>query len=147
MTDDDYEVGYGKPPVATRFRPGQSGNPNGRKRKPKPQTALKPIFREVLEEAVTLNGRKYTPMQVVVRSLMNKAMKGDLRAIKTIFEMEKELGLDKPQGRSGVLKVTRVPPELRKQWAEMQQAKFRGEDPEGLAALDANLPESERGRY
>ncbi|WP_449473962.1 hypothetical protein [Sphingobium chungangianum] len=120
MTDDDYEVGYGKPPVATRFRPGQSGNPNG---------------------------RKYTPMQVVVRSLMNKAMKGDMRAIKTIFEMEKELGLDKPQGRSGVLKVTRVPPELRKQWAEMQQAKFRGEDPEGLAALDANLPESERGRY
>lgn len=77
----------------------------------------------------------------------DKAMKGDMRAIKTIFEMEKELGLDKPQGRSGVLKVTRVPPELRKQWAEMQQAKFRGEDPEGLAALDANLPESERGRY
>ena len=29
---DDYKVGYGKPPVATRFRPGQSGNPNGRRK-------------------------------------------------------------------------------------------------------------------
>ena len=25
-----YEVGYGKPPVHTRFRKGQSGNPSGR---------------------------------------------------------------------------------------------------------------------
>jgi hypothetical protein len=145
--DDDYKVGYGKPPVATRFKPGQSGNPAGKKKKPKPQTSLKPVLKEVLEEPVTLNGRKYTPMEVVIRTLMNKAMKGDMRAIKTIVEMEKELGLDKPQGRTGVLKITRTPPELRKQWAEMQQAKFRGEDPEGLAALDANLPESERGRY
>jgi len=145
--DDDYKVGYGKPPVATRFKPGQSGNPAGKKKKPKPQTSLKPVLKEVLEEPVTLNGRKYTPMEVVIRTLMNKAMKGDMRAIKTIVEMEKELGLDKPQGRTGVLKITRTPPELRKQWAEMQQAKFRGEDPEGLAALDATLPESERARY
>ena len=25
-----YEVGYGKPPQATRFQPGKSGNPKGR---------------------------------------------------------------------------------------------------------------------
>ena len=80
--DDDYKVGYGKPPVATRFKPGQSGNPAGKKKKPKPQTSLKPVLKEVLEEPVTLNGRKYTPMEVVIRTLMNKAMKGDMRAIK-----------------------------------------------------------------
>ena len=28
----DYEVGYGKPPVNTQFKPGQSGNPKGRPR-------------------------------------------------------------------------------------------------------------------
>ena len=27
-----YQVGYGKPPVHTRFRKGQSGNPGGRPR-------------------------------------------------------------------------------------------------------------------
>ena len=26
----NFEVGYGKPPAKTRFRPGQSGNPKGR---------------------------------------------------------------------------------------------------------------------
>lgn len=30
--DRDYDVGYGKPPKANRFRKGQSGNPKGRKR-------------------------------------------------------------------------------------------------------------------
>ena len=34
MADDkdkrDYEIGYGKPPKQTRFKPGQSGNPRGR---------------------------------------------------------------------------------------------------------------------
>ena len=29
-TDRDYDVGYGKPPKATRFRKGQTGNPKGR---------------------------------------------------------------------------------------------------------------------
>jgi len=28
----DYAVGYGKPPVGTRFQKGQSGNPEGRPR-------------------------------------------------------------------------------------------------------------------
>jgi hypothetical protein len=34
----DYEVGYGRPPVHTRFPAGKSGNPaGGRKRRPAPQ--------------------------------------------------------------------------------------------------------------
>ena len=28
----DYEVGYGRPPTHSRFRPGQSGNPAGRRK-------------------------------------------------------------------------------------------------------------------
>jgi hypothetical protein len=30
MTKPCYDVGYGKPPLHTRFRKGQSGNPKGR---------------------------------------------------------------------------------------------------------------------
>ena len=29
-SETPYEVGYGRPPSATRFQPGQSGNPKGR---------------------------------------------------------------------------------------------------------------------
>ncbi len=32
MKDED-EIGYGKPPVATQFSKGKSGNPKGRPRK------------------------------------------------------------------------------------------------------------------
>ena len=30
--DNDYEVGYGRPPHHSRFKKGQSGNPTGRRR-------------------------------------------------------------------------------------------------------------------
>jgi hypothetical protein len=36
----DYEVGYGRPPKATRFKPGQSGNPRGRPKGAKSIPAL-----------------------------------------------------------------------------------------------------------
>lgn len=36
--EDTYPVGYGKPPVATRFQKGQSGNPKGRAHKVKEST-------------------------------------------------------------------------------------------------------------
>ena len=32
---DDGQVGYRKPPVHTRFKPGQSGNPKGRPKGPR----------------------------------------------------------------------------------------------------------------
>lgn len=31
--DDEGRVGYGRPPKHTQFKKGQSGNPNGRRRK------------------------------------------------------------------------------------------------------------------
>ena len=40
MADDngkDAGVGYGRPPQATQFKKGQSGNPRGRPRKPRGQ--------------------------------------------------------------------------------------------------------------
>lgn len=30
---EDYQVGYRKPPTATRFKKGKSGNPSGRRKK------------------------------------------------------------------------------------------------------------------
>jgi hypothetical protein len=39
MTKPCYDVGYGKPPLHTRFRKGQSGNPKGRSKGTRTQLA------------------------------------------------------------------------------------------------------------
>lgn len=44
---DDYEVGYKRPPVHSRFKAGQSGNPRGR-----PKKVKEPDNRSALERAV-----------------------------------------------------------------------------------------------
>ena len=38
-----YEVGYGRPPIESRFQPGQSGNPKGRRKR---QRNLKTVVQE-----------------------------------------------------------------------------------------------------
>src|SRR5260370_31334050 len=53
----DYEVGYGKPPLHTRFKKGQSGNPRGRPRGAKNFTSL---VSDALDQrvVVTENGKR-----------------------------------------------------------------------------------------
>ena len=81
----EYEVGYGKPPVATRFKEGRSGNPN--RRPPKkfaqelnPGKILQLVDNE--EIVVKINGkRKSMPKaEIYFRQLFTKAIKGDLTA-------------------------------------------------------------------
>lgn len=53
----NYDIGYGKPPKASQFKPGKSGNPKGR---PRSSRNLKTDLEEELFEvmAVTERGRK-----------------------------------------------------------------------------------------
>lgn len=88
----DYEVGYGKPPAATRFAPGKSGNPKGRPRgsksRPKPpalnEERMKSILMQEAYRTIKVNesaGQVSIPMaQAVIRSLAVNAVKGNQRA-------------------------------------------------------------------
>ena len=57
MTSPPYDVGYGKPPVETRFRKGQSGNPKGRG---KGGRNFATVFMAAMSQSVTIteNGRR-----------------------------------------------------------------------------------------
>jgi hypothetical protein len=85
-----YEVGYGKPPAATRFKSGQSGNPLGRAKgshapsRSLNEERLKSIILDEAYRTISVNdanGSMTIPMaQAVVRSLAVNAAKGNQRA-------------------------------------------------------------------
>lgn len=81
-----YTVGYGKPPVQTRFQPGQSGNPQGRRKGAK---NLKTHLAAALDERVTVKEggkqRKITKLEATIKQLVNKSAGADLRAMRMLF--------------------------------------------------------------
>lgn len=104
----DYEVGYGRPPKSTQFKPGQSGNPNGRKRKPK---SVQAQMQKVVSRKVQINEGgvvKRLPLQdVIFRTIANKAAKGDLNAAKFVFSL-----LHAPEyAETDVIDQTSLPPD------------------------------------
>jgi Family of unknown function (DUF5681) len=84
--DDDYPVGFGKPPKHTQFKKGQSGNPMGRPRGSKDFSTL--IYNELGERvSAKENGRtkSMTKREVMAKQLVNKGVKGDLPATKVLL--------------------------------------------------------------
>jgi hypothetical protein len=77
----DYEVGYGKPPVATRFKKGNAANRRGR---PRSSKNLATLLEHALDEPVAIaekgERRKLTKRDLVIKQLVNKSAEADLRA-------------------------------------------------------------------
>ena len=76
-----YEVGYGKPPVKSRFRAGQSGNPRGRtKGKKNFKTDLTEELRERIRVREGDRTIKISKQRGIVKSVVSRSLKGDARA-------------------------------------------------------------------
>jgi hypothetical protein len=83
----DYQIGYKKPPLASRFKKGNNANPRGRPRAPK---GLAAVLRSALDEpAQDEDGkrRRQTKREAVVRRLVEKSAGADLAATKLLFEL------------------------------------------------------------
>jgi hypothetical protein len=98
MSDDPkvrYDVGYGKPPMDTRFKKGQpSPNPNGRP--PKEVSVLKALEEGLGEALVVSNADgKKTKMQaneVIAKKMINQAVSGSIETQKMIVGLERRKG-------------------------------------------------------
>jgi Family of unknown function (DUF5681) len=99
--DRSYEVGYGKPPKHSRFKPGQSGNPKGRK--PGSRNVMT-LLEETLFDAVKVreNGkvRRVPAIQVCLLNLRNQAIKGDPKALDRFIRLASQHHSAQPKSSS-----------------------------------------------
>jgi hypothetical protein len=95
----DYEVGYGKPPGHSRFKPGVSGNPRGRpkgsKNKATFEERMKAIaVEEAYREITVRDGNRQVRipvMQAILRSLSLKAAGGNPTAQRMFVDLIKSI--------------------------------------------------------
>ncbi len=99
MTDrkGDYEVGYGRPPKASRFKPGHSGNAKGR---PKGAKNLATDLAEELGESIRIREGdrelRVSKQRAMLKALVAKALKGDARAASLLIALVAKATLDDP---------------------------------------------------
>jgi len=105
LDTDDYRVGPGHPPKEFQFKPGQSGNPKGTRRKKTSIAAdLKASLERALNRTVTLSqGEKeqiITKAQAGIEQLVNQFAKGDRYARRDLIDLANTLGVDLTAGQS-----------------------------------------------
>lgn len=88
-------VGYGKPPVHSRFKPGQSGNPKGRRKKKRGSSGkthhmLDDILNELISVRIGDDVHKMTKREAMFRALVNKALQRDVPSLKRIRSIIEE---------------------------------------------------------
>jgi hypothetical protein len=73
-------VGFGRPPTKHQYKPGQSGNPRGRKAGSK---NIGTLLQEGLDKRLTIkgSGKTLTAREAIAQQLLVNAVKGDLKSI------------------------------------------------------------------
>ena len=84
----DYQIGYKKPPVATRFKKGNRANPRGR---PRGSKNLATLLERALDAAADADASethgRLTKRELVVARLVERSAGADLAATKLLFEL------------------------------------------------------------
>ena len=94
----EYEIGYGRPPAHTRFKPGHPGC-GGR---PKKQRNGRTVLKDTLDERITIREgkrtRSVTKHDAIILRLVNDAASGDAKALSNLITLMRLYGLiEQPQ--------------------------------------------------
>lgn len=128
-SEKDKMVGYGRPPIATRFKKGKSGNPKGR---PKGRKGVGNIFWDALYRIIEVreNGRvrSMPKIEAAIEVNLNKAMKGDHRSFAKAMDVVAKLGvLELPTNEKNLSDKMRTD-EAFKELAKLLDGMTRGEN-------------------
>jgi len=98
-SDEAYRVGPGRPPKEFQFKPGQSGNPRGARRKPRSMVPdLKALLETALSGKVSLvegeRERIQSKAAAGIEQLVNGFAQGDRHARRDLIDMARRLGVD-----------------------------------------------------
>jgi len=92
--DRTYAVGYGRPPIESRFQPGVSGNARGRRKGSK---NLKTLIRKAMTASVSIHEgtktRRVSKIEGVVLRQLQSALTGDDRSAMAVIKMAMQMGL------------------------------------------------------
>ena len=102
VASGDYEVGYGKPPMHTRWPKDHCPNPKGRPTKAgKRARTVAEILDRLLTSKVTIrdgNSTQTVPrLEYLIMRAIDKAGKGDLASLKFVIEMRERFPLVVPE--------------------------------------------------
>jgi hypothetical protein len=86
----DYKVGYRRPPKATQWKSGQSGNPSGRS---SPRSiGVAEIIDKLLLTRVTVTAndvsKRITILDIILEQLWNKGISGDRQAMAVYIRIQ-----------------------------------------------------------
>lgn len=88
-----YTVGYGRPPVNSRFKEGNNANPHGRPVGARSQAA---VLNEQLNKKITITERdgskkRITTLQAILMTQVREALKGNQKAAEFLLKYHRQV--------------------------------------------------------
>jgi hypothetical protein len=143
-----YEIGRGKPPKASQFRKGQSGNPKGRR---KGARNMKSIAREIMDEKLLIRQdgktKSASAIEILLRKARDEALRGGQKEFERLIKiLERSFGdaLDPPLPDTPTKVVWEFvesdgeggPKLSRKQWEELTEKEKNAKVEDDIDPLD-----------
>jgi hypothetical protein len=108
-SESEYKVGYGRPPIHSRFKLGTSGNPNGRP--PKLRNVAREI-QDIYRDSLSLrDGTQLPGIVALVQRILIDAINGDIRSMVLCYKIAKDFGVFTARDRICV-DVAKLSPEM-----------------------------------
>lgn len=94
----DYDVGYGKPPTRYQYKPGQSGNPRGRPRRPSSYRSFNAYLARALRHRIPFQVGRSTKMvtmtEAIAFGVVMRAAQGDQASLKLLSRQTDNFRID-----------------------------------------------------